>query len=133
MTQQDQNKALVLDVYKNIDSGNFERCMQLVSPQCKAHFAGNVLDRQAWAAMGEMFMRAFPDGRHVFDFAEAVGDYVLLNGHFTATHTGEFQGIAPTGKSVKFSFTMIDKVRGDQLLEHRGDFDGAALIRQLSH
>jgi len=132
MTQQEQNRALVLDVYRNVDAGNFERCMELVSADCKTHTGGNVLDREAWAQMGQMFMRSFPDGRHVFELAEAVGDYVLLNGHFTGTHRQEFQGIPATGKVVKFSLTMIDKVKGDKLVEHRADFDAATLIQQLS-
>jgi predicted ester cyclase len=132
MSQQEQNRALVLEVYKNSDAGNFERCKALMSRDCKSQMVGNVLDRDAWAGMGDMFMRAFPDGRHVFELTEAVGDYVLLNGYFTGTHAHEFQGIPATGKVVTFSFTIIDKVEGDKVVEHRGDFDGATLIRQLS-
>jgi predicted ester cyclase len=132
MTQQSKNREIALDVYKNVDAQNFERARELLSPTCKAYFGCNVLDRDAWAGMGQMFMRAFPDGRHVFDFAEAAGDYVLLNGYFTGTHSGEFQGIPATGKVVKFSLTMIDRVEGAKLVEHRADFDGAALIQQLS-
>lgn len=133
MNQQDKNRDLVLDVYKSVEARNFDRCRELVSPDCKTHVGGNVLDREAWAGMGEMFMKAFPDGRHVWDLAEAVGDYVLLNGYFTGTHTQEFQGIPATGKVVKFSLTLIDKVQGGKMVEHRADFDGAALIQQLAH
>ena len=132
MTQQDKNRALILELYRNIDAANFDRCMTLVSPDCTSRIGGNVLDRDAWAGMGQMFMRSFPDGRHVFEMVEAVGDYVLLNGYFTGTHKQEFQGIPATGKVVKFSLTMIDKVKDDKLVEHRGDFDAAALIQQLS-
>ena len=133
MTQQDQNRELVFEVYRNVDARNFARCRELVSPDCTTHIGGNILDRDGWAGMGEMFMKAFPDGRHVFDLAEALGDYVLLNGHFTGTHSHEFQGIPATGKVVKFSFTMIDKVLSGKMVEHRGDFDAAALIQQLAH
>lgn len=132
MNQQSKNRDLVLDVYRSVDARNFARCMELVAPSCKTHIGGKILDREAWAAMGQMFMDAFPDGRHVFDLAEATGDYVLLNGYFTGTHTGEFQGIPPTGKVVKISMTMIDKVIEGQMVEHRGDFDGASLIQQLT-
>jgi predicted ester cyclase len=132
MNQQSKNRDLVLDVYRNIDARNFDRCMELVAPSCKTHIGGKILDRDAWAAMGQMFMDAFPDGRHVLDLAEATGDYVLLNGYFTGTHTREFQGIPATGKVVKFSMTMIDKVIEGKLVEHRGDFDGATLIQQLT-
>jgi predicted ester cyclase len=132
MTQQNQNRSLVLEIYRNMEARNFERCKELVSPDCRTHTGGKVLDREAWAQMGQMFMSAFPDGRHVWDLAEAVGDYVLLNGHFTGTHTNEFQGIPATGKVVKFSLTLIDEVQGGKLVEHRADFDAATLIQQLS-
>ena len=133
MTQQDKNRTLVLDVYKSMEALDVERCKELVSPQCKTHIGGSVLDREAWIGMGQMFMKAFPDGRHVWELAEGTGDYVLLNGYFTGTHTGEFQGIPATGKVVKFSATVIDKVDNGKMVEHRGDFDGATLIQQLSH
>jgi predicted ester cyclase len=132
MTQQEQNRALVLDLFKSMDARDFDRCLQLVSPDCRVHFGGTVLDRAAWAAMGKMFMDAFPDGRHVWDLAEAAGDYVLLNGTFTGTQTGEFQGLPPSGKAVRISLTMIDKVRDGRMIEHRADFDSAGLMQQLS-
>jgi predicted ester cyclase len=132
MNQQAKNRELVLDVYKNVDAHDFDRARQLMSPQCKTYMGGNILDVEAWAGMGQMFMRAFPNGRHVFDLAEAVGDYVLLNGYFTGTHSADFQGIPATGKVIKISLTMIDRVEGDRLVEHRSDFDGAGLIQQLT-
>ena len=132
MNQQAKNRELALAVYQNIDSHAFDRAAELVSPQCKIHFGGHVLDRDAWSGMGRMFMRAFPDWRHVFDLADAAGDYVVLNGYFTGTHREEFQGIPATGKVIKISMTMIDKVVGERLVEHRGDFDTAGLIQQLT-
>jgi predicted ester cyclase len=133
MNQQAKNRELVLDLYKNVDAQDFDRAGELLSPACKVYIGCNVLDRDGWASMGQMFMRAFPDGRHVFDLVDAAGDYVLLNGYFTGTHTEEFQGIPATGKVVKFSLTMIDRVDGGKMVEHRADFDGAALIQQLTH
>src|SRR5689334_5133730 len=91
MNQQSKNRDLVLDVYKSVDSGNFDRCRELVSPACKVHMGGKVLEREQWIGMGQMFMAAFPDGRHVWELAEGAGDYVLLNGYFTGTQTAEFQ------------------------------------------
>ena len=133
MNQQDKNRTLVLDVYRSMEARNIDRCKELVSPECRTHIGGNVLDRDAWFGMGLMFMSAFPDGRHVWELAEGSGDFVLLNGYFTGTHTAEFQGIPATGKVVKFSATAIDRIVDGKMVEHRADFDGAALIQQLSH
>jgi len=62
---QDKNRVLVLDIYRSVEARDFGRCLELVSPDCRTHVGGNVLDREAWAGMGQMFMNAFPDGRHV--------------------------------------------------------------------
>jgi predicted ester cyclase len=131
MTQQEVNRALSLEIQNSMAAHEFERAARLVSPEIRAHVAGNVLDKDTWTAMGQMFMKAFPDGRHEFDLVEAVGDYVLLDGHFTGTHRAEFQGIAPTGNVVKFALTIIDKVQSGKLVEHRMNFDSALLMQQL--
>jgi len=131
MTQQSKNRDLALDLYRAIDAQNFERIQALVSPRLQANMAGNKLDFASWEAMGRMFMSAFPDGRHVFDLTEAAGDYVLSHGSFTGTHTGEFHGIPATGKAIKISLTMIDKLIDGKFVEHYGDFDSAGLMQQL--
>jgi len=132
MTQQAKNRDLSLDLYRAIDAQDFERAEALVSPRFQACMSGQQLDLGSWRAMGQMFMAAFPDGRHVFDLTEAAGDYVLLHGHFTGTQTGEFHGIPATGKVIKISVTMIDKIIDGKLVEHYGDFDTATLMQQLT-
>src|SRR5262245_35487066 len=100
MTQQNRNRELSLDLYRAMDAQDIERLRVLVSPRCQSSMGGRQLDFESWLGMGRMFMSAFPDGRHVFDLTEAAGDYVLLHGHFTGTHTGEFQGLPATGKVI---------------------------------
>jgi len=131
MTQQNENRDLALALYRAFDAQDFEGVKPLVSPRCRACMGGNELDFESWMAMGRMFMTAFPDGRHVLDLTEAAGDYVLSHGHFTGTHTGEFHGIPATGKVIKISLTMIDKIIDGRLVQHYGDFDSAGLMQQL--
>lgn len=132
MTPQPKNLDLSLDLYRAVDAQDFERAHELVSARFQACMAGKPLDFGTWKAMGQMFMTAFPDGRHVFDLTEAAGDYVLLHGHFTGTHTREFHGIPATGRVIKISMTMIDKVIDGKLVEHYGDLDSAGLMQQLT-
>jgi len=131
MTPKTTNLDLALDLYRAIDAQDFERAQSLVSPRFQAFLGGKELDLESWKAMGQMFMTAFPDGRHVFDLTEAAGDYVVLHGFFTGTHTQEFQGIPATGRIIKCSMTMIDKVIDGKVVEHYGDFDTGGLMQQL--
>ena len=131
MTQQNKNRDLILDLYRSIDAQDFDRVEALISPRFQACMGGKQLDFGAWKAMGRMFLTAFPDGRHLFDLTEAAGDFVLSHGHFTGTHKQEFHGIPATGRLIKISLTMIDKIVDGKLVNHYGDFDSAGLMQQL--
>jgi predicted ester cyclase len=132
MTQQDKNLELARTVYRAMDSQSVEKVAELVSPRVRTTFGGKQVDLTAWMALGRLFMTAFPDGKHVFEMQDAAGDLVVANGYFTGTHRAEFHGIPATGKTIKCSFTMVDKWIDGKLVEHYGDFDSAALIQQLT-
>lgn len=61
----------------------------------------------------------------------AEGDTVATRLTFHGTHTGEFQGIAPTGKAV--TVTALDMVRlvDGKAVEHWGGPDQFSLLQQL--
>jgi predicted ester cyclase len=132
MTQQKANFDVAKEIYRLIDAADFERALTLISPHCRSTLGGQPLDVEGWKAMGQMFTTAFPDGRHVFDLMEAAGDYVLSHGYFTGTQTQPFHGIPATGKTIRCSMTMIDKIVDGRLVEHYGDFDSAGLMKQLT-
>jgi predicted ester cyclase len=46
------------------------------------------------------------------------GDLVALRTIITGTHTGDYAGVAPTGKPIQTSASHIFRVRDDQLVEH---------------
>src|SRR6186713_730056 len=51
-----------------------------------------------------MFINAFPDFRVDVIDVVADGDYFSSYGRFSGTHKGDFQGIAPTGKSINATY-----------------------------
>jgi predicted ester cyclase len=132
MNQQEKNRAVSLAVQESATSGNVERLRELLAPDFKGYFSGNPLGRDEWLGMGAQMMKTFPDGRHEWSLVDAAGDYVILSGFFTGTHRGEFHGIPATGKVVRFSLTIVDKIKDGKLVEHRGEFDSATLMRQLT-
>src|SRR5579859_2492117 len=46
------------------------------------------------------------------------GDLVALRTIITGTHTGDYAGVAPTGKPIQTSASHIFRVRDDQFVEH---------------
>ena len=47
------------------------------------------------------------------------------------THTGEFQGIPPTGKQVTMGGISINRFAEGKLAEHWSQFDSLGLMQQL--
>jgi steroid delta-isomerase-like uncharacterized protein len=79
-----------------------------------------------------MYIAAFPDLRFDAEDVLASGGKVVGRIRATGTHTGDFMGIPPTGKSV--SVQAVDIIRfGDDGLarEHWGVFDAMAMMQQL--
>lgn len=128
-----QNKALVMQFYKSFDQRRLPEGLALLSPDLVAHMAGidKPLSCTEFAEMGQAIYEAFPDGQHVFEQAIARKDRVTTYGFFTGTHLGEFQGIPPTGKSVRFAIMHIDRVSYSQIVEHWGMGDRLSMVQQL--
>ncbi len=84
-----------------------------------------------WRANLEEIYRGFPDGRHVIEELLIAGSHGISRGRFVGTHTGEFQGRAPTGKKVSVAVIHIDRFQGDTVVAHRGQMDLHGLLAQL--
>jgi predicted ester cyclase len=79
----------------------------------------------------ETFRQSFPDLHVTFEAEFADGDYVIHRGYTTGTHTGEFQGIAPTGKQFKINSIDIWHVVNGKAVENWVQMDMLGLMKQL--
>jgi len=80
-------------------------------------------------------VRAFRQAFSRIHFAEdglfADGDVVILRWTFRGTHTGEFNGIAPTGRSVTATGVDILRIADGKIVE-RWAYDDGSLMTQLA-
>jgi predicted ester cyclase len=129
----EQNKALVLQLYKAFDDRKIEQAFELLAPNFVAHLAGvpEPLDEDGFRQFGMSFYSAFSQGQHIFDEVVVSGDRVVTCGTFTATHLGAFQGLPPTGKQISLSIMHIDRVENGKIVEHWGQGDALGLMQQL--
>ena len=119
-------------VFALMDEHGDSALRELLAPGFSAVMGGNPpMGVEEWAGMGEMMYAAFPDGRHTIEETFEIGDRVVLRGSFCGTHTGEFMGMAPTGKEITVTFMNIDRFAGGKLIEHRAEIDMAGLMQQL--
>jgi len=53
----------------------------------------------------------------------AEGDLVATRWEFTVTHTGDFMGVAPTGKEITWTGVQIDRFANGKIVESWVDWD----------
>jgi predicted ester cyclase len=88
-------------------------------------------NREGFRQMFTGFRAAFPDLHMTIEAEFAAGDYVIHRGYTTATHKGEFQGIAATGKQIKVKYIDIWRVANGKAMENWVQLDMLGLMQQL--
>ena len=79
-----------------------------------------------------MFIKAFPDMHLTIKDIIAKGDRVWIRSEITATHTGEFRGIQPTGNKVTFKNFMIWRIINGKIAERESQvWDFIDFYKQL--
>jgi steroid delta-isomerase-like uncharacterized protein len=83
--------------------------------------------KQVWATL----LRAYPDLHVAVEDLIAEGDKVVSRNLVTGTHRGEYMGIPPTGKSVKYNEIFIVRFADGRIAETWGVVDVLSQMRQL--
>ena len=94
------------------------------------HLAANAHD-QDFPPPGMYLRAAFPDRVDVIEAVIAEGDRVGLLFRVTGTHSGNFFGIAPTGRKIDVYELALLKIVNGQMVEGWFMMDETALLRQL--
>lgn len=85
----------------------------------------------SWKNGMTAFFTAFPDAAYTLDDMFFAGDKGVWRGTWRATHRGEWEGIAPTGRKATWSVIIIGRFEGDKLVEDWVEYDRYNLFRQL--
>ena len=128
----EQNKALVSQFLKGLDE-RLDVIDEVCALQLVAHIPGSAqpIGRKGFKQFASLFYLAFPDLRHTVEDQVAEGDKVVNRLKVQGTHRGPFQGLAPTGKQVKFTDIMITRIEGEKIMELWAQFDVLDLWQQL--
>ena len=77
------------------------------------------------------YRNAFPDVKFKINDQIAERDKVVMHFTITGTHNGNFQGIAPTGKSIKITGIAIHRIINGKIVEIWSNWDTLGLMQQL--
>lgn len=72
-----------------------------------------------------------PDLRFELEEPIVDGDRMALRWTAFGTHTGPLRGLPPTGRAMRFTGTVIDRVVDGRIVEEWVDYDTAGVLAQL--
>ena len=129
----EQNKALARRWIEEA-SKNPALFDELLAPNFVQYFSGApepIRGIEASKQLNAVYRTAFPDFVTTVENLVAEGDKVAIRWSVRGTHTGDFQGIPPTGKHGMVTGTDIVRIEGGKIVEDWGVFDSLGLLQQL--
>lgn len=109
-------------------AGSFDA---FIAPDYVGHLGATTMDRLELERLERQFVSAFPDAHYTVDDLIAEGDQVVLRATTHATHRGDFEGIAPTGRPVEFTGLVVYRIQQGKIAVSWGEIDFSRLIREL--
>jgi len=116
-----------------INNGNFALLDELLSTDFVDHSPqpGVAPTRDGLKQSLTALKTAFPDVRYTIEGSIACGDEIVHRLQATGTMTGEFMGIAATGKSATWTEIHINRGVNGRLTEHWSLIDQLGMLVQL--
>lgn len=129
----EQNKRVMRRAFeeiigrKNLDYVDQALASDFVGHDTAGETFGRDDFRQGVMAMHE----AFSDPRVAIEDQLADGDKVVTRWRVSGIHSGPFQGVPATGRSVSMTGTSIDRIANGKILESWEVTDDAGLLKQM--
>jgi predicted ester cyclase len=92
---------------------------------------GGPVSREARVADEAFFFTAFSDIRVVVEDLIAEGDRVASRISMHCTHTGDYQGIPPSGRRVVIAYLDIVRLEDGKVIEEWAEFDLLSIFNQI--
>ncbi len=129
------NKALIKRFTEEFfNQKKLETFDELVHPQVISHDPV-ISPTEDFATLREIlgfaYPLAFPDIHSDINILVAEGDKVVARWTVTGTHKGEYFGIPPTGKSIKFTGITIYRIADGKIVEIWWSYDALGILQQI--
>src|SRR5438132_478772 len=129
----DLNRELARRYYEAVlNEGDLDALDEMAAADYSEHdpLPGQGMGRQGLKDRASMIREAFGQ-RFTIEDMVAEGDRVVVRWTGSGTHTGEFMGIPPTGKSFTIAGIDIHRIEDGRLAEHWHVVDQLSLLQQL--
>jgi len=129
----EENKAVIRRWMEGINKHDPAIVDELLADDYVFHGAGgqDVKGSESFKQGLIAYLPIFPDVHFTIDDMVAEGDKVAVRITYTATHKGEYLGIAPTGKRITMTEAIFYRLAGGRIVEAFPYSDSLALFQQL--
>jgi steroid delta-isomerase-like uncharacterized protein len=135
MSTEETNKALFQRYFdEGTNQGNLDVVEELFAPDYKHHDPANpdvIVGNEGVRRHIQTLRGAFPDITFQVEDMIAQGDKVVIRWTANVTHTGDYFGIPPTGKSATITGMNTWQVRDGKAVEGWVNRDDVGLMQQL--
>ena len=125
----EENKAIVRRMIEAYNKHNLDWFDEFIAPDYFDHT--NQVGPEGVKQLFNMGFKGFPDWHEAIEDIIAEGDKVWVHLTYTGTHTGEFFGLAPTGKKVTMTAVAIYRIVNGKLVEGHFINDGLDMFKQI--
>ena len=126
----EENKAIVREFIEAYNKRNFDSLDEFVAPDYVDH-ANHIQGLEGLKQLMNMGIKGVPDWHEIIEDIIAEGDKVWVRLTYMGTHTGEFRGLAPTGKKITTIGVMIYRIVNGKLVEGWDLSDYMGLFKQI--
>lgn len=126
----EENKAIIRKVMETVNKRNLALLDELIAPD----YVDNTLQLKGLEGFKQsvtLLYKGFPDIHSTIEDIIAEGDKVWDRVTLTATRTGEYRGLAPTGKKITFRGVRIWRIVDGKVVERESFYDFLDFYKQL--
>jgi len=128
-----ENIAAQEHLAENINAGNVDAAVQTFADDAVDHdpAPGQGAGRDGFKTFFTELTTAFPDAHIAPAHMVADDDHVAIAYTLTGTHEGDFNGLAPTGKTIEVRGLQIGRFENAKIVERWGSSDELGILMQL--
>ena len=122
MSLRDNQKLISKYINEIINTGNVDLIHHFIAPDYSEIHDGKRYPIGIDGAIEHILgvRKTYPDLKLTIDNQIAEGDWVATCITAQGTHKGEWSGIRPTGKILKYTGVNIDRIKDGKIIEHGG-------------
>ncbi len=125
----EKNRQIIESYYSSFNKGGDLPFENYFAPDFLDHsgYPGQIPGPDGVRKNYEIWIKAFPDNHVELAGIIAADDKVVVRTIATATHLGEFQGIAPTNKKVRIEAISLFRISEGKIAKRWGLTEGLKL------